>query len=95
MNQDETTPTERGRLYQLAGVTGLGWTVSVLAYLTTLLGHGNAIVARLVGSPRALLYLGGGLLVATLGLDRLQNRGDDDSDGRLESAGTAAEDQPE
>ncbi|MFD1647402.1 hypothetical protein [Haloarchaeobius litoreus] len=79
----------------MAGVTGLGWTVSLLAYLSTLLGYGNVVVARLVGSPRALLYLGGGLLVATLGLDRLQNRGSDEDDGRMEPAGAVADDQPE
>jgi hypothetical protein len=82
MNENETTSTEQGRMYQMAGVTGLGWTVSILAYLSTLLGYGNVVVARLVGSPRALLYLGGGLLVATLGLDRLHGMatGDDDGD---------------
>ncbi|WP_440988908.1 hypothetical protein [Haloarchaeobius baliensis] len=82
----------------MAGVTGLGWTVSILAYLSTLLGYGNAAVARLVGSPRALLYLGGGLLVATLGLDRLQRRGtDDEADDRDGETALPnfADDQPE
>ena len=98
MIQDEATAEETGRLYRMAGVTGLGWTVSLLAYLSTLLGYGNAVVARLVGSPRALLYLGGGLLVATLGLDRLQSRGaDDEADDRDDETvlPNFADDQPE
>ncbi|WP_256296695.1 hypothetical protein [Haloarchaeobius salinus] len=96
MIQDETRSEDTGRLYRIAGVTGLGWTVSLLAYLTTLLGYGNAVVARLVGSPRALLYLGGGLFVATLGLDRLRGDGADDESGdgsKLQEA--VVDEQPE
>jgi len=95
MIQDEATAEETGRLYRMAGVTGLGWTVSLLAYLSTLLGYGNAVVARLVGSPRALLYLGGGLLVATLGLDRLQRIGTDEETDDETGPSTAATDQTE
>lgn len=56
-------------LDQIAGITGLGWTASLLGYLSAAIGFGNA----LVGSPHSLLYLGGVLFVATLGLDRLKN----------------------
>ena len=61
-------------LNQLAGITGLGWTASILVYLSTVLGYGNSLVARLVADPQSLLYLGGALLVTTLGLDRLRSR---------------------
>jgi len=61
------------RLETLAGLTGLGWTASVLGYLVTLVGYGNSFVTRLVAEPVSLLYLGLVLLVATLGLDRLQD----------------------
>lgn len=60
--------TDRDLLYQLAGLTGLGWTGAILVYLGTLIGYGNGLVAN----PRSLLYLGGVLFVATVGLDRLQ-----------------------
>lgn len=58
-------------LDQLAGLTGVGWTASALGYLGTVAGHGNGLLARLVADPQSLLYLGGVLFVATLGLDRL------------------------
>ena len=61
-------------LHRLAGVTGLGWTVSVLGYLGSIVGYVNGLLARLVTDPQSLLYLGGALFVATLGLDRLQRR---------------------
>jgi hypothetical protein len=61
------------KLDQLAGLTGLGWTASVLGYLGSVIGFGNSIISRLVADPISLLYLGGVLLVATVGLDRLQN----------------------
>lgn len=56
-------------LDQAAGITGLGWTGSVLGYLSTMVGYGNSVVA----SPQSLLYLGGALFVTTLGLDRLRD----------------------
>lgn len=59
-------------LDQLAGLTGIGWTASILGYLAVAVGVGNTAVSRLVADPVSLLYLGGVLLVATLGLDRLQ-----------------------
>jgi len=72
------SPTLRKRwadgdvLDQLAGITGLGWTMSVLGFLSTALGYGNWLVARLVTAPQSLLYLGAVLFVVTLGLDRLK-----------------------
>lgn len=73
MSEEEPDLSRKGTIYRLGGVTGVGWTVSLLAYLSTLLGYGNAVVTRLVGSSRSLLYLGGALLAATLGLDRLRD----------------------
>lgn len=61
-------------LDQLAGITGLGWTVSVLGYLGTLIGYGNSVISRLVVDPQSLLYVGGAFFIATLGLDRIRNR---------------------
>lgn len=55
-------------LDQLAGFAGVGWTVSVLAYLVTAVGTESGLVAN----PRTLLYLGGLLFAATVGLNRLQ-----------------------
>lgn len=60
-------------LDQLAGFTGLGWTAALMGYLVTLVGVGQSVVTRFVADPVSLLYLGGVLLVATLGLDRLQD----------------------
>jgi hypothetical protein len=59
-------------LDQLGGVTGLGWTVSLLGYLTTVIGYGNALVTRLIADPQSFLYVGSVLFVATLGLNWLQ-----------------------
>jgi hypothetical protein len=55
-------------LSQVAGITGLGWTASLLGYLGAVLGYGTTLVTN----PLSLLYLGGVLLVATLGLDQLK-----------------------
>jgi len=57
--------------YQLAALTGIGWTVSLLGFLSTLLGWGDEYVTRLFVEPRVLLYLGIVLFVATVGLDWL------------------------
>jgi hypothetical protein len=57
-------------LDQVAGVTGFGWTASVLGYLSTAIGYSNALVTN----PQSLLYLGAVLFVTTLGLDRLKHR---------------------
>jgi len=61
------TVSENG-LDQIAGLTGIGWTTSLLGYLSTTIGYGSALVTN----PQSLLYLGGVLFVATLGLDRLK-----------------------
>ncbi|WP_254273953.1 hypothetical protein [Haloarcula marina] len=66
------TPT-KATLDQLAGVTGVGWTTSVLGFLTALIGYGNHILARFLVEPQALLYAGVVFFVATLGLDKLAN----------------------
>lgn len=65
---------DNNALDQLAGITGLGWTMSVLGYLASVLGYGNSLVTRLAVDPQSLLYLGGALFVATFGLDRLRDR---------------------
>lgn len=62
-------------LDQLAGLTGLGWTVSVFGYVSAAVGYGSFVLSRLVVEPQSLLYLGGVLFVTTLGLDRLRDRG--------------------
>jgi hypothetical protein len=64
--------SEKDVLTQLTGVTGLGWTTSILGYLGTLIGYGNSLAMRL-GDPHSLLYLGIGFFIATLGLDRLRD----------------------
>jgi hypothetical protein len=64
-------------LDQLAGLTGLGWTASVLGFAATLVGYGNSVVLRLVSDPTSLLYTGVVLFLATLGLDRLAGVGED------------------
>ncbi len=70
VDRDALSP-DRDALDQLAGVTGLGWTASVLGFATTLVGYGNELVLRLVTDPVSLLYAGGLLFLATLSLDRL------------------------
>lgn len=59
-------------IHQLAGVTGVGWTVSLLGYLVTLLRYGTDQTALLGAEPRVLLYLGCLLFVTTLALDRFR-----------------------
>ncbi len=66
------------RLNRLAGITGLGWTASVLGYLSVVIGFGHSVIHRLVVEPQALLYLGATLFLATVGLDRLRDRNDDE-----------------
>lgn len=66
-------------LHQLAGFTGFGWTMSVLGFLSTVLGYGNSLLSRLVTDPQSLLYVGGVFFLATLGLDRLANRESEES----------------
>lgn len=66
--------SKQGTLNNLAGLTGLGWTTSLLAFFSTVLGYGAGIVTRLVTTPQSLLYFGAALFLATLGLDRLSRR---------------------
>lgn len=61
-------------LYRLGGVTGVGWTASLLGYASTVLGYGSSYVTRIVSDPQALLYTGAVLFLTTLGLDQLANQ---------------------
>lgn len=63
----------RDALDQLAGFTGVGWTTSILGFLSTLMGYGNSLISRFVADSRSLLYVGVVFFLATLGLDRLAN----------------------
>lgn len=65
---------DKDLLNQISGLTGMGWTASVLGYLSTVMGYGNGLVSRLVAEPQSLLYVGGSFFLLTLGLDRLQSR---------------------
>ncbi len=65
---------DKDLLNQLTGLTGLGWTASVLGYLSTVIGYGNGLISRLATEPQSLLYVGGSFFLLTIGLDRLQNR---------------------
>lgn len=69
----ERRESDKDLLNQLTGLTGLGWTTSMLGYLSVVIGYGNSLVIRFVTDPQSLLYLGAGFFVATLGLDRLRN----------------------
>lgn len=57
-------------LDQLAGITGIGWTTSILGFLSTVIGYGTTVVAN----PATFLYIGTAFFLATLGLDRLRKR---------------------
>ncbi|MFC7098415.1 hypothetical protein [Halobaculum marinum] len=81
MNQE--SETDGGALDQLAGVTGFGWTASVLGYLGTAIGFGNTLVTN----PQSLLYLGGICFLATLGIDRLNDLRSDGTDTPDDAAG--------
>ncbi len=59
-------------LNQLAGITGVGWTISIVGYLSAAIGYGTVYITRLVTDPQSLLYLGSVLFVTTFGLDRLR-----------------------
>lgn len=54
-------------LNQVAGITGLGWTTSLLGYLFVVIGYSNTFVTN----SQSLLSLGCVCFVATFGLDRL------------------------
>mgnify|MGYP006275358235 CR=1 FL=1 len=59
---------------QVAGITGLGWTASLLGYLGTVIGYSNSLITN----PQTLLYVGGVFFVTTLGLDRLRSQWSND-----------------
>lgn len=84
MSLKEVDVSARGTLDQLAGLTGLGWTTSMLSFLTTVIHSGNSPVGRLVPDSQLLLYLGVAFFVTTLLLDRLIAR----RSSRGESTGT-------
>ena len=65
-------------LYQLAGITGFGWTMSVLGFFGTVLGYGNSLLSRLVMDPYSFLYVGVVLFLATLGLDHFATEPSDE-----------------
>ena len=64
----------RDAIDNLAGITGFGWTASLLGFLGSVLGYGNWLISRLVTEPQSLLYVGLVCFLATVGLDRLANR---------------------
>jgi hypothetical protein len=59
-------------LYQLGGITGLGWTASLLAYIWATIGPADGLGGPIAIDPRILLVLGVVFFVVTVGLDRLQ-----------------------
>lgn len=61
-------------LHRLGGVTGLGWTASVLGYASTVVGYGSEYLLRLISDPQSFLYAGGVLFLVTIGLDQLAQR---------------------
>jgi hypothetical protein len=76
MNLDSET------LHRLGGVTGIGWTTSVLGYASTFVGYGSGYLSKLTTDPQSFLYAGGVLFLATLGLDQLAQRLDTESASR-------------
>ena len=71
-------------LHRLGGVTGLGWTTSILGYLTTYFGVGSTYATRLFTDPHSFLYAGGLFFLATLGIDRLaRSNTDEESENPL------------
>ncbi|MFC6785211.1 hypothetical protein [Halobaculum halobium] len=61
---------------QVAGITGFGWTASLLGYLGTVIGYSNSLITN----PQTLLYVGSVFFVTTLGLDRLRTSASTDDD---------------
>lgn len=70
MSLKRTLESNEDTLRQVAGLTGFGWTTSLLGYLIVVVGYSNALVTN----PQSLLYLGGVLFVMTVGLDQLRER---------------------
>lgn len=66
-------------LHRVGGVLGVGWTTTLLGYVSSVLGYSTELVARVGADPSSLLYAGVVLLLATLGLDRFAQR--DSGDG--------------
>jgi len=64
-------------LHELAGLTGLGWTASMLGFLGSLIWYGNDVRPALPIGPRTLLGLGICFFLATQLLDRLRMAGAD------------------
>ncbi|MFC7068134.1 hypothetical protein [Halobaculum lipolyticum] len=86
MSLKQETETDGSVLERAAGVTGVGWTASALGYLGTVIGFGNTLVTN----PQSLLYLGAVCFLATLGIDRLNDRRSDGDDaGELDPDGAA------
>lgn len=63
---------------QMAGIAGVGWTTSLLAFLTTVIGYSNSVISRFMSDSRIFLYAGVVFFLMTLGLDRVANRLPDD-----------------
>lgn len=68
----ETEP-DASVLERAAGVTGVGWTASALGYLGAAIGVGDTPISN----PQSLLYLGVVCFLATVGIDRLNDRRSD------------------
>jgi hypothetical protein len=71
MSLSEPGIPDDGHLYQLAGLTGVGWTASLLGYRGTMIATDD--LTRFVTNPRSLLYLGVVLFVVTVGLECLRS----------------------
>lgn len=68
----------RELLHQLGGVTGFGWTASVIGYLSAALGYGGGYISRFAADSQSFLYAGVVLFLATFGLDRLAKSQEED-----------------
>lgn len=80
---NDPTPISRGELLdQLAGLTGIGWTVSMLGFLSAVLDVGRWDAGHLGADPAPLLAVGVVLFVTTVGLDRLGRTVEGDDSGR-------------
>lgn len=69
MSLIETIVANEDLLDTAAGLTGIGWTASLLGYLAAVVGYSIAPL----GNPRSLLYLACILLVTTVTLDLLND----------------------
>ncbi|MXR41581.1 hypothetical protein GRX01_09550 [Halobaculum sp. WSA2] len=74
MSLKQIARSEGDAIDQVAGITGFGWTASLLGYLGTLIGYSNSLITN----PQTLLYVGSVFFVTTLGLDRLRSSRSDD-----------------